>query len=461
MEIGLAGKIAIAILLVLLLIWIMHTTYKTGYMPDGAFRDTYESMVFSTNKQYDKYFESPLNMYNKTTGHEDDDAAQIAILKALSIESAHNTNDLQGTLATTAGDAAVNAFLLGDLYQFNEANKEAADIYYRRALRRIGKHAPIVIAQEVVSTQNPPTPEHILDHIADFYDTNQLQQQQIFDELQEARDEVRYARILAAKTKKRSSILPPRTAARAAYFEDRAIRNDPQNTHDSTVTHDYKVKLDLMKRLNDTSPSLLTKDPTAKDIEDALRQSSMDDKKKARAMDVLATMVANKSGRISSLDASESEVLSHVWKRIHSVDNQSRQAILKDAFFDALSDSMERRYDGQYSKVCSTGRTERMIDSLTLSDTSERLSAPTKTSEMLRNEIFAKAHTILQTELHNASDAVQQAYAGASDENPPGMTEFKNATKKLIHDTLLTDYKDTKPEVLSNLIKDAQAGVDI
>lgn len=470
MELGLAGKIAIAILLILLLIWIVHTTYKTGYMPEGAFRDSYESMVIGANRQYDKYFTSPTRMYTKTTGYDYDDAAKIAIDKATRLEAAHTANEASG-LSNTAAEAATNAFILGDLYRYNVAtgteNDEArhhaldtAEIYYRRALHRINRYAPNIIQQPI---RDEIAPEVMLERIAEFYDTNQLEQQVIHDEIQTALDEVRDARVTATRNNKKKKSKPGRGGARDAYYEIRPIHNDPQNVHDSVVTQGDKIKFALIRKLNQEETGLLDvkSTPTIQDIERALNASSLSQQQKLQAADVLTTMALNGGSYISSIGATESQIVLEIWKRIHSAVNHNNRTSLANSFFESLASGIETRYDGAHSKVCSTGRSSRVLSSLTVLDASEEVAKPTKTTDILRNEILAKAYTIFQNELLKAPGPIQTAYNDPNATDSEELTQFKGATKKLIEDVLREDYKDTKPTTLDNFIKDAQAGVDI
>jgi hypothetical protein len=459
--IGFAGKVAIIVVLLLLIIWIMHSAYKTGYMPEGAFRDTYESMVVGATRQYDKFFTSPVNMYAKTTGYDNDAAAQMAITKALRLEEAHEKADL----SRTASSAATNAFILGDLYRYNvapgeeddNARKDAldtADKFYRRALRRVVQYTP-----EILETATPtePIPEIMLERIADFYETNPEQQRQIEATIQNARLQVRDTRTHQSKKQGKFGRV-------ASYYKAQPIRNDPQNTHDGVVTNDERVRFETIKRLN--QEELLGtnyEEPTIRDIEKALNQltDSWPQAKRERAREVLHTMAAASTLPVSSVGATESQILLEVWKRINSASNKDNRPDLINSLFDSLANGMEIRYDGSYSKVCSTGRCHLALDSLVLLDKSEKVAAPTKTTEVLRNEIMAKAHSIFQAELAKAPEPVKAAYNDFSETEDETLREFKQSTKKLIENTIREDYKDTKSSTLNNFIKDAQAGVDI
>lgn len=468
-SLGTFGKVAIILIIILLLIWILHTSYKTGYMPDGVFRESYESMVLSANRQYDKYFESPETLYTKTIGYNNDDVAKTAISKAERLERSHETNELNGTTAESANNAAVNAFILGDLYRYNvapalvntgsahrDANEKASK-YYRKALRRITQYAPLVVEQNVRVDQ--PTPEHIVDRLQQLVDDPDIiLNADIQRDIIAAQNRIRGARVNAPRAGHKD-------AAVATYFERRDVRNDPQNVHDSNITQSLKHKYDKILESNanaDLRALATTLDevnylvPSKEQIETALNDSTLDDKKKRKARNILKHISPNNS--ISSLGTDEETVLLETWRRIHSPDNVAQKTNLRVALFDSLASAIEENSSGE-QKVCVTGRCGRIIDSLTLLDSSKDLSEPVKTTEILRNEIMMKAHKVFQDELKKAPQDIQNVYNGTVD-TAPMLEAFKADAKKAIHDSIVRDYPEGTTAI-SNIINDAKAGIDI
>jgi hypothetical protein len=469
-DIGTAGLVALIVIVLLVLIWIIYTVTKSGYMPNGVFRDTYDSMIVSAHKGYDKYFESPENMYSKTIGHVNDGAAKIALSKSLKAEDAHIANEqVLGALDVSANDAAMNAFIIAELYRFNiapnlsgakqEKALDSANMYYARSLRRVIQNANAVV--DFNGNQNRQTPEGIIDRIAGFNDFN-------WTDVEIARNEVRTARqnqattVGTITTQINPKIKRDRKLGRAKYYEAKKIRNDPQNVHDTNVIGVNKNKFDTILRRN----ANITHRGSRDEIISAINASSMSDIKKQNAMTILNSMSA--SNNITSLgDVSEEKVVLEVWKRINSPDNQERRSDLINSLCESLASGMEKNYDGDYAKVCTIGKVSRVLDSLTLMDSSPEISEPVKTTEMIRNEIFGKAHHILQENLKNAPKAVSDAYnsptasLGHSDDrdHPNGLEKFIVDTKNLIAEVIRAEYQHV-PQ-LDSIIKDAQAGVDI
>ena len=458
MRIGILGWIAITVVLVLLLIYISHSVYRSGYMPDGVFKDAYESMIISAHNNYDRYLETPNNLYMRTTGYENDESAQMALSKAMRLETAYNTNDL----TVTANAAVNNAFILAEINRFNVAPNldttdpaylealDNTDLYYRRALNRIKNNTRSVIQYP----EHGPAVEVILDRIVDYIPDVDL-------DIQHIRDTVRAERVLHATIKPAKSKTPQQT-----YFEPRVIRDDPQNVHDREINEAMRTKyrhiLISNKHDADIVGSHNYKEPELDDIRTELRDSNISAEKKRLALNTLSKISI--SNGISSLNTTEDAIIKEVWKRIHSIDNMTNRDSMKNSLWDSLASGTEKNYSGKYNAVCSVGRCSRVIDSLTLMDTNTEIAKPFKTAEIIRNEILSKSYKILQDSLAKAQPAIANIYRGLVDETPETRIQletFIEDVKNQIDTTTKLDYPDTKPDVLNNIIKDAQAGVDI
>jgi hypothetical protein len=124
----------------------------------------------------------------------------------------------------------------------------------------------------------------------------------------------------------------------------------------------------------------------------------------------------------------EDAIWSTVWRRIHAPENTSNVDSLKNAFRDAVVDCTENN-----NLVCTTGRVTRVLDSLTLLDSSLELSKPTKTDDLVRKETYDQAHQILQRELDSKGSVFKVAYeSGEMEDTDTFDTHVKECMKKEI-----------------------------
>jgi hypothetical protein len=459
-RLGIWGWIAIAVVAILVFIWITHSAYTRGYMPDGVFKDTYESMIASANKTYDRWVESPTNLYVRSVGYEYDDSVKLAIEKATKLEDMHHRNITR--MGASAADAATNSFILAELNRYNVAPNvdpndqldalDRANVMYRRTLYRI-RNNPIDVVEQGLQA------ETMLDHIENFDLTeNDIDIQNI---IAETRQGVRAARVEVARTKPAGR---RKLTGRAAYYDARDLRNDPQNVHDTQLAHDLRVKFNNIVNHNQADQQDVGarnfRPPIIDDIRVELNRANLQEDKHERAMQILNTMSVGNP--ISSLNTTEDKVLLEVWKRINSPENATNRDDLKRSLWDSMASGVETNYNGDASAVCITGRCSRVLDSLTLMDADNKIAKPPQTVDSLRNEVLAKSYTILQNMLRDSDlSNVYNGNAPETDENRQSLIDFKASIKRQMEDTIRTDYPDAKPETLSTLIQDAQAGVEI
>jgi len=166
---------------------------------------------------------------------------------------------------------------------------------------------------------------------------------------------------------------------------------------------------------------------------------------------------------ITNLNARENEILSDIWKRTSSTSNVDNRDNMRAALVDSLADCVEKGYNGAEYQVCASGRTGRVLSSMTLLDSDEAISQPIKTGEILRNEVFAKSYKIIQDSLKETDPETARGYNGELEVPAPDVDYKVNAFEKYlkdkISDTLKDEYRHVDPHILDNLIKDAQAGV--
>lgn len=514
MTIGPWGWIAVIIVCILIFTWILTQLGNTGYLPNGVFKDAYESMIVSAHRQYDTYFESPEHLYTKTIGHQNDETVQLALNKAKNKEKMHVSNEKRGVLSRkSANDAAINAFIIGDLYRYNIApgiknRKERTQVlskaaeYYGKAVQRISLMPKSVVSGNT-DMAHPPV-EEMVNRVEDFYEhyLDQIQELGVQipelgeNEFRNARQGVRDARLAQAhENAQNPTTIPPTQSQRHGrkrepkkhdpntsikqieqeeYFEERDIRSSPQNVHDTELTNEmlniYQSIVNANNNEKESAGYNNYKEPKIEDIRQAIKDyewsSSVEDpsgsKRRNRALKIVN--IAAKGNTLSQLsNAREDDVLLNVWKRVNSPENDDNKDSLQESLMDSLANSMDTNWAGEYKEVCIGGRCARILGSLTLLDKEPAIAAPMKTGEILRNEVFSKSWRIVQDELSDQSQEIQDAYNGKtlnpSDDIQTQVDEFENNTKNKIEEIIKKDYSTSKPDVLDNLIEDAKAGV--
>jgi hypothetical protein len=497
----LIAVVVCVVIVLILFVWTLSYYKKNGASPNNIISESLTSIVKSTARTYDDYFKTPAQMYEKTIGYINDKTAQTTLAKALKREQMYLKNQMgQGISKTNYPDAVNNAFTLGNLYQYNIAPNthnpddiNAVGVYYGRALNRL-----------VQNPQEIQNPEFMIDRIEDYYDNyiaehlinptaetaqnlqdfgaalGTLQNRNGFNQIREV---VALARRNNANVRAETVVADPNMpytrrkiprdpgrrhgtdtpvqAAREIYYDIQDVRNDPQNVHETNVVHELKQLYEKIQNKNAVEEQILgTAMADIRDVRASIDRLT-DHGKKQNALKALDMML--KQNFVSSLDTNETEVLSNVWKRIHSADNTEQRENLRDSLVNSLSECVEKDYNGNGQLVCTTGRVSRVLNSLTLIDNDPNINKPVMTSEILRNEVFGKTYNILQTELAKAEPDVQRMYNGLPGDDAPDLRarveKFEGDVKNMIETTVRETYPDAKPEVLTNLIMEAQAGV--
>lgn len=453
-----------------------------------------ESMKNSVSKTYDSYFTSAADMYEKTVGYVNDDAAKMALDKSKQKDKMYTRNEHLGLLSEkNTADAAATSFMLADLYRFNVApNDDNPDQFeqlaaeqYAAALRRIALNP--LGAVNAVDIHMPPA-EFMIDRAEDFYEDYVVRQtlqdadpaerfvMPTIQEIAQLRDDVRNARVVAAGNAATENRKPKRATRRARrgekltekqlvqdnYFGERDIRNDPQNVHETQVNKDMVRIYRNIQYRNDQNMENAMPQTSIEELRDyAKRHNFGSPEKQRRALQTINKMA--EGNFISTLNAKENEILGNVWNRVNSAENMENRDGLRSSLMDSLSECVERGYNGGDYQVCASGRTARVLGAMTLLDTNESISTPMKTAEILRNEVFSKSYKIIQDALKETDDETARGYNGALESPAPDVEykvgQFVEAVKGRIAETLRADYADVDPGVIDNLIKDAQAGV--
>jgi len=472
--------IAILVILVIIIIYYISFYKANGELPSAPF----SGLRNAASKTYDEYFTDPQSLYTKIVGHIKNDTVEMAINKAKKKERMNRRNEETADISDkNINDAATNAFILGDLIRFNvvpnePANREnleteVADVY-QRVLERVVRNPDAVIAGQ---QPEMPAPEFMLDRIEDFYDGYAVQ---MMYDMDGARDNLRNARLRIAamplqQMQTQPQPRPPRRRIKKQrknatikqqqqdiYFEERDVGNDPQNVHESEVTNQMHHIYNRLVFENSKNDLNIDPAPTISQIKsEVVKHVYENDVKRRRALKALD--IISSGNWIGHLNEREDKVLLNVWKRINAPHNRDNRDNLKTAFMDSLADCIVPDYYGVEQPVCTMGRAERVINSLTLLDANSDISAPVKTREIMRNEVFSKSHQIIQNALKDAPVDVARAYNGVTTEQGPELKEkvaqFEQELKEKIADDIRETYPTAKQETIAQLILDAQAGV--
>jgi hypothetical protein len=464
--------ICIIVIILILFLWTAFHFRNSGQVPHII-----SNQMNKISKKYDEYAMTSTELYERTVGHAKDNLTELALEKGIKKENMYRKNEKSTKISKKNYPESINnVFTLGDLYQFNMApntsNKqemlETAGMYYGRALNRL--------QEDPTQVENP---EFMIDRIEDYYDNFLVEWMlngQPNPNLQDFahalggdltnRDGFTNVRntVIQTKLDKPKKTRPKyqnetdKEYKQNIYFDTKQVRNDAQNVHETNVVHELKNLYKHIKSRNLDEPQ---EQNQLEEIKNHINKSLVTDKTKSRAMKTLNTM--SQKNYITSLDTTETEVLKDVWTRIKSPENEKNKDNLQETFIHSLADCIEPNWQGIDHQVCVSGRVSRVLGTLTLLDNDTEISKPVKTTEILRNEVFSKAHNIIQKELKAADIDIANAYNGVQESPSPTTQEqlinFESSLKQKIDDTLRHDYPDVKSDVLNNLISEAQQGV--
>lgn len=197
------------------------------------------------------------------------------------------------------------------------------------------------------------------------------------------------------------------------------VKSSAQNVHD------HNVNDELARRYNGLKKSKLARDES-KSYLDMLEFINKHDKSKRK---IVRGFDAG-DGLSRFYYDNEATIWFTVWRRIHSPENKDNVDDLKQSLANAVEDCNE---DGEL--VCTTGRATRALNSLTLMDKDEKISAPIKTDDIKRKEAYDKAYQILQEELDKKGKTFKDKYESGEMEDREVET-FDNGVKGRIREGL-------------------------
>ena len=173
--------------------------------------------------------------------------------------------------------------------------------------------------------------------------------------------------------------------------------NDTQNVHDHTVLAGFKLILN--KLLQDRASNDLK---TLNEIKDEINKNGRKYSNNRphvtlKALEVIDKMENNEqimAFEINGESITDAICLQLVWNRAEHPENQKNKELLKQSIFDNLVDCWEKDLFGNDYIVCVTGRSTRVLSSLTLLDFDET-NWNVKKFEEFKNDIFNKVKTII------------------------------------------------------------------
>ena len=214
--------------------------------------------------------------------------------------------------------------------------------------------------------------------------------------------------------------------AQAAAFLDLSEHHtdDPENSHDPAVVAALGA---IVKRLRDDPQTALaypntTIDSIAEEIK-ADGDTFSTDPRTGRprellvSRDALPVLERAKNGErmVGGGGITDQEVARLVWARAYHPENRGKREELRQAYFDALTDSWKKGVQ-EPRMVCVQGRISRLIGSLALLDYDKR-NWGMSTLEELKNEIFEDAKRVMKEEAElivaDASAPIGQKAAAA------------------------------------------------
>jgi hypothetical protein len=338
-------------------------------------------------------------------------------------------------------DSMINSFILGELYRFNTPDNDDKEYqvmrHYHRALNKI-KNAPEIIIQNNLRTdENAPirayTPEYIVERIENYEATRPHVQ-------------------IAPKVKQNLQKIRKELTSKQKYYAPKPVPSDPQNVHDSGVNEGNKK---IWQRLIEKNPGRVQSAEIISEIQKELHNNknfTNNEHKLKNINEIIALM--NKGYSNSTLGTTEDQILAQVWLRINSRENQKNKDSLRQAFYESLSDCMEKSYDGGWRSVCVSGRSNRILQTLTLLDEDPVLSEPVKTTEMLKNEVFGKTSNIIQNELKKYPIDAQKLYLESTNE-----TKELEQLKENIKSKVETELRIIYPYLSESIMGEALMGI--
>jgi hypothetical protein len=213
-----------------------------------------------------------------------------------------------------------------------------------------------------------------------------------------------------------------------------AIRNDPQNVHDSTLLRAFNTTLQMLGPAENVSHA---------DIERAIVSSNASHDRKVNALRALGTIFRTRA-HVSGINATEMDALNAVWTQVRG--NKDRE----EALVTELSEMVEHG-----AVVCATGRAARVMDTLNI--VSPDL-IDTRPKWAVAREIMDKSSVLFNRHVDRLAPA-ERAIFEADAGSPAEIKEYRRIANKIeqgMRNDLQTEY--VRPGIISDTDLNAEVG---
>ncbi len=243
----------------------------------------------------------------------------------------------------------------------------------------------------------------------------------------------------------------PAAAAEIYLKKSKTHTSDTQNVHDSAVSKAMKDTYNKISVYAARNTPNNIRNEILDFIDNKVDNNLLIHNKAKRCLE----KIYNNPSFNSTIGATDMQVLSAVWERSKDKENIDNKNNIQEAIIHALGDMNPGGSDNINdidSMVCVTGRTSRLLESLTLLDADKTMSAAA-TVEMYRNEIFDNAKKIIDDRINNEKGEIGDYYRGKITEEPIGSAEFKAAIIRDLN-SMIDTYIDRVPAADLAKLKD-------
>jgi hypothetical protein len=204
-------------------------------------------------------------------------------------------------------------------------------------------------------------------------------------------------------------------------------RGDSQNAHNSQVISTIKKSVEGLKKNTIMS---ISQDSTVKQIRNFMG-SYLQGGDKQNDAEVSLSRILENNKPLMSTGMKEIEALHLVWNRIHSPIHDERRETLKENLMDELVNCQEFGHT-----VCSSGRFDRIIDTLNVSDPEVKI----MDTNAINGEIMNSTSQLRNTLSEGYSEPERKQLDMGTHTN---QILFDDNFKQKIRDKAKTDYVDT------------------
>ena len=203
------------------------------------------------------------------------------------------------------------------------------------------------------------------------------------------------------------------------------FHNDPQNTHDSQVIGTIRHSVNKLKQSTQLDKGVAE---SVREIRDFINRKP----KNSKTQDAIKSLdkILSTTHTLSHSDTTEPEALNLVWNRINSDIHKDNRDELKNNLVTQLSEMQIHGHN-----VCSTGRFDRIIDTLNMIDPEVSI----KPTYAINAEMMQKSAQIRDQMLEASNNKFELERGTASNQD-----QFDHKLKTTIINQLTKDYVDTR-----------------